>query len=356
MVDDNVHFEQRHFLCSIAAGALDVTRSLEWYDTVVQDDLSNSDCSEVNITDFARAVVEIVSEYNSSPPSTFIFDFDRLRTLQVQFRKCMYQIICREAFLWCLRRKKYTATVPLETCHSLLHRISNIGQLDGPNIHSSMQAGGNVALEIAREANRICGTRTLPDESLVEDIKHWLFLKWDVKSDIYQRYEDYLCNLLDDLVDQELEQIAKLTPLQILNHRATPQSNSEAAKELDGVKGIAQRIAHITVLHWRVWAPILYLQPHKTATSDTTATAQCTNTDQTTSRSFSNLAGISENSRRDTALSSPCNRSQKADSLALNSIQAQAPTATQELPELTPAVVDVRSNSNRERRCSSPLA
>ena len=351
MVDDNIHFEQRYFLRSIAEGLLNVKQLLEWYNTVVRDDLRNADSSDDYITDFARAVIGIVSDNDPSPP-TFVFDFDRIRVLQIQFRKCMYQMICREAFSRSLWQLGYTATVPANAYHTLLYRISNLNERNGSSSHSSLKTD-DVALEIVREAYHLRGIEALPDEVFAEGTRHWLLQAWNVESPIYQDLEYHLSNILDELVDEQLGQIAKLTPLQILNHSTTLQPPLETGKELDGIKGMAQSIAHITILHWRVWSPILYLQPHKTATSSKKATIQ-----QPTSKFSLDLGGFSENDPREATPASSRESLNISDSDVCHDTKVKVLTATEKpsvTDEPTHTVISTCNISTRGRRCSSPL-
>lgn len=72
----------------------------------------------------------------------------------------------------------------------------------------------------------------------------------------------HLIAQLKDLVANEVQAIKNLSPVQILN-RHTAQAKrsrvkSRVVEEPAMLRNMAQRLAHIAVLHWRVWAPILY--------------------------------------------------------------------------------------------------
>ena len=65
------------------------------------------------------------------------------------------------------------------------------------------------------------------------------------------------CNELYDMVKDEMKAIASATPLQIHEYY-TPTWYAQSTEPNPSPRNIAQRIAHISVVHWRVWAPILY--------------------------------------------------------------------------------------------------
>ena len=263
MIEDSVHFEQKYFLRKIAADTMHVAQAQNWYATVVRNELHNLDVSGAHLTVFARSIIDMVISNDSTFPTTFTFDVDRLQVLQVQFRKCVFQVICKEAFFQCLSRIGYAASPSIDTCSNLLQRISN---MRGPCSTNNTQQNytSSVALEIVREAYRLRALESLPDEELVEHTQNILLHALRRESIMSQNLEDCLCIDLEDMVDGELEQISALTPLQLLDrysHSRTPKPLSNTLKEPDDLQFIAQQISHITILHWRIWSPILYLQP-----------------------------------------------------------------------------------------------
>jgi hypothetical protein len=60
-----------------------------------------------------------------------------------------------------------------------------------------------------------------------------------------------------------IDNYTPLTSLQIFEAATTPRNGPSAMPQANGLKEeiseIATRIAHIGILHWRVWAPLAYL-------------------------------------------------------------------------------------------------
>jgi hypothetical protein len=83
-------------------------------------------------------------------------------------------------------------------------------------------------------------------------------------SKVYQESERRVLSQLLPILQQLVETYTPLTCLQIFE-TATPQktapgiSNTQTDSPKDAIAEIATRIAHIGILHWRVWAPFAYL-------------------------------------------------------------------------------------------------
>lgn len=80
---------------------------------------------------------------------------------------------------------------------------------------------------------------------------------------LYGEIEGNFEDEMSTLVHLEVEAIFDVNPLQILN-RYDPGPHGSSMKNRRGgdlnLQSISKRAAHIKVLHWRVWAPILYNQ------------------------------------------------------------------------------------------------
>jgi hypothetical protein len=83
-------------------------------------------------------------------------------------------------------------------------------------------------------------------------------------SKVYQEAEQRVLSQLLPILQKLVETYTPLTCLQIFE-TATPQkavpgiSNTQTDSHKDEIAEIATRIAHIGILHWRVWAPLAYL-------------------------------------------------------------------------------------------------
>ncbi|MCJ1475393.1 hypothetical protein MMC13_004055 [Lambiella insularis] len=257
MIDDSIQFQQRYFLGMMQSG-LHVEDARQWYNSTIHQEQPRN--SENCLAAFARPVIDLVVESEPQFPTTFIFDFDRLRALRADFQSCMYQELCCKALDRLLHSSSHLATPPQDSYSSLLHRISAIQiSLSTPN--NQPVPSDEVALEIVRTALSICNNPHLPSDTDVAATRAFLDSATDAASAPYEQLQCSLCADLEDIVDEELDTIAAFSPLQILNYYHPSSTHPRSAALRGGLQDVGERLAHIVVLHWRIWAPILYLQP-----------------------------------------------------------------------------------------------
>ena len=295
MVNDTVQFEQRVFLERIACG-FDISQALYWYQVAVEDELQEYEEGHPRVEVFSRAVIDLIIENNSVLPVTFVFDFDRLRQLHLDLRKYMCQKMCGEALIDMAKQLGHSTALPPAIYQRFLQRISDIGE---PCRHAtgwSVQSE-RAALEVVRAAYALCNIERLPTEEHVSSTMRYLQQECGLSSDLYQALEARVCNELEEIVDHELAAISSLTPLQILN-RYDSRSLLEPSHEDEGLRDIGQRIAHITTLHWRTWAPILYLQDRARADQPAPLDCQIEVDSETSSRTAPSRIESTEESTR----------------------------------------------------------
>ena len=171
----------------------------------------------------------------------------------------LYQEACNQAFADTLQRLGWIGMPPSDSYSKMLTRILALIAARGRRNPAAYNR--EVALEVVQEAYHLCNFKSLPDERLVTLAQVHLQQATNLTSTVYGETRDLLGNDLADLVDQEVKDLIDLTPLQMLNHLSPGPLNSETTCSLHGLSNIAKRTAHIAVLHWRIWGPILYEQP-----------------------------------------------------------------------------------------------
>ncbi|MCJ1390105.1 hypothetical protein MMC18_002963 [Xylographa bjoerkii] len=259
MIDDTVQFQQRYFLGKIQSG-MQVEEARLWYNSAVQHEPQQPESLEACRSVFARAVIDLVIGNEPCFPTTFVFDNDRLRALQAEFRNYIGQELCGKALDHILGLLGYIASPPSSIYQDLLHRVLRIEESLCVSDRSLMQSEDTV-LEIVRTAYTACGLSSLPSDKHVAATKLYLMHAMDVNSTMYQSLECSLCSELEDIIDDELDTISTLTPLQILNHYHPTIAFPRSDVQRKGLQSMGERLAHIIVLHWWTWSPILYLQP-----------------------------------------------------------------------------------------------
>ncbi len=111
---------------------------------------------------------------------------------------------------------------------------------------------------------QILRSTTMPLTHLPQFESHLAFNISNSRSRIYQEAEERVLAQLAPILQKLVETYIPLTNLQIFEAATTPRTlPGAAAPQVSGVKEemteIATRIAHIGILHWRVWAPLAYL-------------------------------------------------------------------------------------------------
>ena len=270
-----MHFEQTVFLRLILHDG-NLRNAHSWFNAfeAKSENLDNRPRGP-QFSTFLRGVVDLIATNNHNYPSTFEHDFDRLRLLQLDFQSCLTETACRETFIETLHQLGQTRLPSAKVCDGLLARILYL--ITGPGSSPSpspVQHAKDVALEIVRECYEISGNRSLPSDAHLHETETRLLEYWNQASAVFDELQDDISTDLAELVDQEVRVIMHKSPLQMLNHLNPPpphisvsqlhlqrQPWAPESRFQSSLLSIAKRVAHIAVLHWRVWAPILYEQP-----------------------------------------------------------------------------------------------
>ena len=236
---------------------MEVVSARDWYNDVV---LQSENRYFIEATDnqtlLALALVDLVARADEIP-STFIFDEARIRSLSRDYQIVTFQRATQAAFEHILRTIGFKGIVPLPVVNGLLNRIRQI-QPQGLIEESTGLPSEDVILEIAAAAYRFYGRVGLPCDVHIAEVRDVIHDALSGQCSLannldYALQKDIECNVV-----REVKFISSLTPLQIFQRYTSLSLPQEAEQNL--YVTISQHIAHIAVLHWRVWSPILYLQ------------------------------------------------------------------------------------------------
>lgn len=290
LVSESVDFLQSYFLGMIANG-MEVWRAWKWYDAAVarQGDEGAPIGNYVHFTKILpQNIINLVIGNVPFFPSTFEFDHHRLRALQIEFTDCVLQVRCVNIWQDILRRLGCPCRSSPLACSQLLRRILQIrGSPWARDDEPPSNRNERTAIAIVQDAYMLSGIEGLPTDSLVSAA----ITSLDELDREPHSQRDSLEDRLHGMVADEIAQIGDLTPLQMLHHYnsaqipsalphplfspssptpAVPSPASSPSSRLNSewhpprLRYISQRIAHITVLHWRTWGPILYQLPWET--------------------------------------------------------------------------------------------
>jgi hypothetical protein len=114
----------------------------------------------------------------------------------------------------------------------------------------------SIALEIARFANMACCGDVRIEDDVIERM-----LEWNLSNDgdLFRASQDMLRQKLLYTTFGLAKRYLSMSPLAICEAQRHSPHGSFDQQHYD-IERIATRLAHIAVLHWRVWAPILYVR------------------------------------------------------------------------------------------------
>lgn len=278
MVGDFVSYEQKVFLQRIPK-ELNLRNACSWFESRAEAEADN--CLRApQLSNFINAVIELVVSNHPHYPSTFEYDFDRLRLLQLDFQNCLTQATCSQAFIECLGHLGHDRLPSTEVITTLHFRICSLTAAADSRSDLSKQANA-VALEIVRECYSICGYKSLPSASRVESTERRILECRTPGSPAFEELESTLKTDFATLIGEEVKKIKSMDPIEILSYLNPPPSPAFAPSRSprehllsyqefpwgrsehleESLVNMAKRTAHIAILHWRVWLPILYEQP-----------------------------------------------------------------------------------------------
>lgn len=259
MVDATVAFEQKDFLRRMTEG-WDVSRARTWF---VRERHGKGQPSGAMV--LAPAVTKLIVTNSEHLPPTFTLDYIRLRTLQKDFEDLMYQTACRWTMEEVLSSLDWKTSIPQSAYDSLFARICIITSADETR-SSALTMMEDVALEIVRIAYELCYISNLPSAKDLDFAASNLEYSSDASTSVFKDLQSYLAEDLHDMIDAEVQSTKDLTPMQIANRYVPALSvhpSPQTITEQTQLRRLAQQISHISVLHWRVWGPLLYEQPDK---------------------------------------------------------------------------------------------
>lgn len=193
-------------------------------------------------------------------PETFIYDSERLWRLRASLQNLINLEISWYIFESYVHTQKRYLSIPAELYSTFRSRIWSLMEENEDCRRESPRCPKNIryiALEVARFACvACCGDDVVSDDAIVP-IERALETHLSNASELFQ----YFRNSMQEKLLRDSFEFARrylnMSPLAICeSQRNFPQSPSQLEYDFER---IAAKLAHIGVLHWRVWAPILYL-------------------------------------------------------------------------------------------------
>lgn len=281
LMEDTIPFQQRFFAKKIMDGKIHSRPCRDWYDEARQRYNSWLLCSSsaTNLDGYANLIHGIINTLCLDSnigvlPKSFHYDLKRLEIVRSDLQDLAYLKMCVVVFdelrFWLT--SGCPNTVSSATYAKLQSRVLAIVDEQPDDADPWKTSSADVALEITRAACISCGYSevSIPN-CVIECTCHRL-------CEFFCRQTSE-CTLLWGPLQEELT-VRAIHHAQIFNEM-TPLAMSQAQQQwqqqheqktsfrpLPNIEDIARRLAHVGILHWKVWAKLTYLDDVGNATPE----------------------------------------------------------------------------------------
>lgn len=312
LIEDTVPFLTEYFEGKINHGGIQIETARQWYlsardRALLEDEQKSPSSSQPDdmkpLDALFRGISDQLLQFNppTAFPETFLFDSDRLWQLRSTIQNLINLEISWYIFESYVHTQKRYLSARDETYTTFRTRIWSLME-DGMDLSSRTGSsaddddpdlrGGQrwlqnmrcIALEIARFACAACCLDNVVADEVITPIESALEWHLSNESDLFRYFQNTMREKVLAATLSSARKYLPLSPLAICeSQRAGPQapsttgpavplpnssssnntpppSNQTHAPQQYDIDRIGMRLAHMGVLHWRVWAPILYLK------------------------------------------------------------------------------------------------
>lgn len=280
LVEDTVNFQRRYNAHRISMGKIDVSKSRLWLQREIEA-LTVPGFVPTHLEALTSALLRgliTADHFHNSYPQPFYLDHDRLRSLRNELQSQIYQEICKEV-LFEMAPKQLSQTEREDASAALHHCVEAI--LSG--CHGRLGTNAEyVAAEIMRLVLVMENNAGQCDPDLMDMAQQRLEMDLRTQSPTFKKHaEDLISRLLPRLQENAAKHIkypalrlqdmlVPPSPPHITHHLplgyAVPGYGAVcdaaiAPNTVDPDEEIIRRFTHVLVLHWQVWAELVYLTP-----------------------------------------------------------------------------------------------
>lgn len=204
-------------------------------------------------------------------PETFLFDSDRLWQLRTGLQNLINLDVSWYIFESYVHAQKRYLSAPAETYATFRTRIGALMEENTEERGSSPQwtkTVRSIALEMARFASAACcGDASGISDDVLQPIEAALEWHLSNESDLFRYFQNAMREKLLTSTMVLTKRYLSLSPLSICesqrggSHTTSPLTpTATMSQQQFDIERVAMRLSHMGVLHWRVWAPLLYVR------------------------------------------------------------------------------------------------
>ena len=244
------------------SGLLAVAEAQEWFQTIICD-TSQSSGNGIDLQNtLTDGIIGLVTSNELNYPSTFSFDTDRLRCLQTRYKYKLHKDIIRRVLAAFARKSMCERSgASIMSSQYLLSRIDAL--VEPTDLASNWNAtAGTIALEIVRCLPDFNGSDTIPTPDILREVEALLISAGSDRSMLRAAAKKHLQEQLRPLVTREMKSCKQMSLTQLSNRcQSGPHQGQAPMSQQMELEAIARKITHLSILHWRIWGPMLYAQP-----------------------------------------------------------------------------------------------
>ena len=281
LVEDTVNFSRRYNAHRIAIGKINVPDARGWLGIELNGMLNatEGESNELYGTDrpnFLKALTSallkgiIFNESTALFPQTFYLDTDRLRALRTELHTSIYKSICGEI----LNDMLGSQAVAVERVKATAMFERSIQALLGSYAGRLDDRLDNIAVEIMRVILTAENRYPQFDPELLDMVQQRVFTDLQSNSPPFEKHAEETCNKLLPKLHKGVAQHFRLTALHLQDMLVPPVAlpvqpfgfgavcaPSSTMPNADADDDIIRRFTHIIVLHWQIWADLVYALP-----------------------------------------------------------------------------------------------
>ncbi|KIV85249.1 hypothetical protein PV11_00971 [Exophiala sideris] len=279
LIDDTVAFQQDYFQIRLRNGKLNAQASKQWYQETVR---RHHECSRPNASPptptpgaLIHGLVELCLSPESVIPETLKHDQARLMTIRDEIQDMLHLKMSLSMFDHLVKQILGAQSTPNFTLEArrrqtrdlLQNRIMDLTDGTVAQHKSTTEVWSQNHRAIAVELTRAAWNACDQDPSLLARID---FDK--IAGDLLARFRSEeddpavarsIGTLLEKATKEHAKRFHKMTALTISeNQRQWHQlrQRKQQWRNLAGIEDMARMLAHVAVVHWRVWADLVYLE------------------------------------------------------------------------------------------------
>ncbi|EEP77053.1 predicted protein [Uncinocarpus reesii 1704] len=272
LIDDTVRFLQSYFFHRLDENAMYVEEAKKWFHNALREQACLrrwtrgwTECN--NVAAVCRGLTPLLSQSDSPAgfPATFKFTHCRLWMMRSEVQDSIAFELCKHVF-----DKTASNHIPhiprsREVYSTLRSRLWSIveGDRNGAIIDAQKWRNNisSIALEITRlisnlEASIKPGV-TL-DANVLSYVEGMLRSCFGRRSPLFEHYREVVSEQLEKATMAVIERYVGMSCLDMCDDQHLPQPEDYVQLGPNDIESIGKRLAHLCVLHWRVWGPILY--------------------------------------------------------------------------------------------------